>query len=130
MDGIRAAFGSFAVADIEAAREFYGRTLGLVIKEAGPDSGGPFWLTAGDGPAVFVYSKADHEPAGFTVLNLAVEDIELAVDQLSARGIAMQHLDGIPQDKRGIYRGEGHSIAWFADPAGNGLSVANLGAMP
>jgi predicted enzyme related to lactoylglutathione lyase len=130
MDRIKAAFGSFAVDDIETARRFYGRTLGLVIKQAGPESGGPFWLTAGDGPAVFVYPKPDHEPAGFTVLNLAVEDIELAIDQLSARGITMQHLDGIAQDKRGIYRGEGHSIAWFTDPAGNSLSVANLSAMP
>jgi catechol 2,3-dioxygenase-like lactoylglutathione lyase family enzyme len=130
MDRIKAAFGSFAVDDIEAAREFYGHTLGLVVKGAGPGSGGPFWLTAGDGPAVFVYPKPDHEPAGFTVMHLAVEDIELAIDQLGARGIAMQQLEGVPQDERGIFRGEGHSIAWFTDPAGNSLSVATLSTMP
>ena len=26
--------------------------------------------------------------------------------------------------------GEGHSMAWFTDPAGNGLSVVKLAAMP
>ena len=95
-----------------------------------PGSDGPFWLAAGDGQAVFVNPKPDHQPAGFTVLNLAVEDIELAIDQLNARGVAMQHLDGVPQDRRGIYRGEGHSVAWFTDLAGNSLSVATLSTMP
>jgi predicted enzyme related to lactoylglutathione lyase len=129
MNPITAAFGSFAVNDGKAAREFYGRTLGLAITDAGPSGEGPFWLTAGDGPGAFVYPKPDHEPAGFTVLNLKVGDLEGAVDELSSRGIVMQRLDGIPQDERGIYHGEGHSMAWFTDPAGNNLSVVKLDAM-
>ena len=76
MDDVTAAFGSFAVNDGKAAREFYGRTLGLAITDAGPGGEGPFWLTAGDGPGAFVYPKPDHEPAGFTVLNLKVGDLE------------------------------------------------------
>lgn len=120
------AFGSFAVDDIEVAREFYGRTLGLAVTEAAPGDSSPLWIQGGDGPAVFVYPKPEHEPAGFTVLNLAVEDLERAVDELADRGIVMQQLDGIPQDKRGIYHGEGHSMAWFTDPAGNSLSVVKL----
>jgi hypothetical protein len=27
---------------------------------------------------------------------------------------------------RGIYHGEGHSMAWFTDPAGNSLAVVQL----
>ena len=130
MDHVSAAFGSFAVDDIEAAREFYGRTLGLAVTEAAPGGSSPLWIQAGDGPAVFVYSKPEHEPARFTVLNLAVEDLERAVDELADRGIVMQQLDGIPQDKRGIYHGEGHSMAWFTDPAGNSLSVVKLARTP
>ena len=30
-------------------------------------------------------------------------------------------------DDKGIYRGEGHSIAWFTDPAANVLSVIQEG---
>ena len=130
MDHVTAAFGSFAVDDIEVAREFYGGTLGLAVTEAAPGGSSPLWIQAGGGPAVFVYAKPEHEPASFTVLNLAVEDLERAVDELAARGIVMQHLDGIPQDKRGIYHGEGHSMAWFADPAGNSISVVKLATTP
>ena len=126
MDHVTAAFGSFAVDDIQLAREFYGRTLGLAVTEAAPGGSSPLWIRAGDGPAVFVYPKQDHEPAGFTVLNLAVEDLEGAVDELADRGIVMQQIDGIPQDRRGIYHGEGHSMAWFTDPAGNSVSVVKL----
>ena len=130
MDHVTAAFGSFAVDDIDAAREFYGRTLGLGVTEAAPGGSSPIWIRAGDGPAVFVYPKPEHEPGGFTVLNLAVEDLERAVDDLSDRGIVIQRLEGVPQDKRGIYHGEGHSMAWFTDPAGNSVSVVKLATMP
>ena len=130
MEHVTAAFGSFAVDDIEVAREFYGRTLGLAVTEAAGGGSSPLWIRAGDGPAVSVYPKPEHEPAGFTVLNLAVEDLERAVDELADRGIVMQQLDGIPQDKRGIYHGEGHSMAWFTDPAGNSLSVVKLATTP
>ena len=130
MNHVTAAFGSFAVDDIEIAGEFYGRTLGLAVTKAAPGGSSPLWIQAGDGLAVFVYPKPGHEPAGFTVLNLAVEDLERAVDELADRGIVMQQLDGIPQDKRGIYHGEGHSMAWFTDPAGNSLSVVKLATTP
>jgi predicted enzyme related to lactoylglutathione lyase len=130
MDQVTGAFGSFAVDDIAVARDFYGRTLGLAVTEAAPGGSSPIWIQAGDGPAVFVYPKPQHEPAGFTVLNLAVEDLERAVDELAGRGIVMQQLDGIPQDERGIYHGEGHSMAWFTDPAGNSLSVVKLTMTP
>jgi len=130
MDHVTAAFGSFAVDDIGVAREFYGRTLGLAVTDAAPGGSSPFWIQAGDGPKVFVYLKPEHEPAGFTVLNLAVEDLERAVDDLVDRGIVMQQLDGLPQDERGIFHGEGHSMAWFTDPTGNSLSVVKLATTP
>jgi predicted enzyme related to lactoylglutathione lyase len=130
MEHVTGAFGSFAVDDIGVAREFYGRTLGLNVTDVAPGGSGPLWIHAGDGPAVFVYPKPEHEPAGFTVLNLTVEDLERAVDELADRGIVMQQLDGVPQDERGIYHGEGHSMAWFTDPAGNSLSVAKLATTP
>ena len=56
-------------------------------------------------------------------LNFPVNDIEDAVDQLSARGVRFERYDGFEQDERGINRGGGPYIAWFKDPAGNLLSV-------
>jgi hypothetical protein len=45
------------------------------------------------------------------------------VDGLTARGVRIQRYEGFETDDKGIYRGQGHSIAWFTDPAGNGLAV-------
>jgi predicted enzyme related to lactoylglutathione lyase len=123
---ITKAFSSFAVDDLAAAKEFYGKTLGLDVSSGLPDGAGPLWLGVGDERGVLVYPKRDHVPASFTVLNLSVPDIAAAVDELAARGIAFQRYPEYVQDERGIYHGEGHSIAWFSDPAGNGLCVVQM----
>jgi catechol 2,3-dioxygenase-like lactoylglutathione lyase family enzyme len=112
-------FGSFAVDDLAAARKFYGETLGLRMSE----EGGPLVLHLADDQRILVYPKPDHTPASFTILNFPVDDIDQAVDELTARGVPIQRYEGFQTDARGIYRGQGHSIAWFTDPAGNVLSV-------
>lgn len=122
------AFSSFAVDDLAAAKEFYGTTLGLRVSSALPNGAGPLWLRVADERGVLVYPKSNHLPASFTVLNLSVDNIEQAVDELTARGIAFQRLPEYEQDERAIYHGEGHSIAWFTDPAGNGLCVVQMHA--
>jgi hypothetical protein len=81
------------------------------------------WLTLAGGQEILLYLKADHAPATYTVLNLSVEDVERAVDELVARGVQMIRFEGYEADDRGIHRARVHSIAWFADPAGNLLSV-------
>ena len=113
------AFSGFAVPDIDAAREFYGGTLGLDVSE---EHGLLTLKLAGDRPTL-IYPKADHEPANYTILNFPVEDIDQAVEELSGRGVAFERYDGFDQDERGIFRGGGPLIAWFKDPAGNVLSV-------
>ena len=59
----------------------------------------------------------------FTVLNFPVDDIDQAVDELSARGVPTLRYEGFATDDKGIYRSQGRLIAWFTDPAGNVLSV-------
>jgi catechol 2,3-dioxygenase-like lactoylglutathione lyase family enzyme len=116
------AFSGFAVDDIGKAREFYGETLGLKTSE------GNDLLTlhiAGDRDTL-IYPKADHAPADYTILNFPVDDIEKAVDELTARGVSFERYEGFEQDEKGIFRGEGPLIAWFKDPAGNVLSVIQL----
>lgn len=114
-------FGSFSVDDIESARRFYHETLDLEVEQISDD--GPLFLHGPDGSATLVYLKSDHQPATFTVLNLSVEDIETAVEELTSRGIEFQRYPGIEANEQGIHRSNGHSIAWFNDPAGNGLSL-------
>jgi len=120
------AFSGFSANDIEAAKRFYGETLGLSVSE---EMGG-LGLHLGGGGEVFVYPKDDHAPASFTVLNFPVEDIDAAVDGLTKAGVRFEHYSGeIETDEKGIARsrGEGPNIAWFKDPAGNILSVLEEG---
>lgn len=119
------AFSSFSVNDIEKAREFYAETLGLDVSDR---SEGALGLHIAGGGSVFLYPKADHEAASFTVLNFPVDNIDHAVDELKTRGIAFESYGGdIQTDEKGIFRGgnqgKGPNIAWFKDPAGNILSV-------
>ena len=115
------AFSGFAVDDLEAAAAFYSEKLGLEVSE---DNGMLTLHIAGDRPTL-VYPKPNHVPAGFTILNFPVADIEAAVDELTARGVAFERYAGTPMetDEKGIFRGGGPLIAWFTDPAGNVLSV-------
>jgi len=121
-------FGSFSVDDLAAARTFYGETLGLEVSEG---MWGNLDIRLGNGSRLFAYTKPNHEPASFTILNFAVDDIEKAVDELNARGVATKIYgddelpDMPPNDAKGIMHGEDGQpeIAWFKDPAGNVLAL-------
>jgi catechol 2,3-dioxygenase-like lactoylglutathione lyase family enzyme len=113
------AFNSFAVPDLEKARAFYAETLGL---KTSVENGLLTLHLAGD-RATLVYPKPDHTPATYTILNFPVDDVDAAVDALSARGVRFERYEGFNQDAKGIARGDGPDIAWFKDPAGNILSV-------
>lgn len=114
------AFSGCSVDDIDAAKSFYGGTLGLRVTENPAGLG----LELATGGTVFLYPKDDHEPATFTVLNFPVDDIDAAVDALTGHGVVMERYDGFDQDERGIAApAPGPRIAWFKDPAGNILSV-------
>lgn len=121
MFGMSQMFASHSVDDINLARQFYG-DLGLQVTSAS-DEHGPLWLHFAGDQEVLLYPKAEHAPATYTVLNLSVEDVERAVDELVGRGVQMIRFEGYEADDRGIHRSRGRSIAWFADPAGNLLSV-------
>ncbi len=113
------AFSGFAVDDVDRAREFYGDTLGLKTSE---QHGLLFLHIAGDRDTL-AYPKPDHVPADYTILNFPVDDIDAAVDELTARGVKFERYDAMEQDEKGIMREGGPYIAWFRDPAGNVLSV-------
>ena len=115
------AFSGFAVPYMEKAKEFYGKTLGLKVS----GDRGMLTLHIAGGNNVLIYPKPNHVPATFTILNFPVNDVDQAVDKLSKRGVQFEHYDkpDLKTDKKGIMRGNGPTIAWFKDPAGNILSV-------
>jgi catechol 2,3-dioxygenase-like lactoylglutathione lyase family enzyme len=116
------AFSGFSVDDIAKAREFYGRLLGLDVQD---EPMGLLGLHLASGNTVLIYPKPNHSPATFTVLNFPVENVERAVDELTMQGVRFEIYDEprLKTDAKGIMRGNGPTIAWFKDPAGNILSV-------
>jgi catechol 2,3-dioxygenase-like lactoylglutathione lyase family enzyme len=121
------AFGGASVDDQKKAKEFYAETLGLELTDE--TMGLSFKLPGGG--QLFIYPKADHQPATYTMLNFVVSDIDAAVEELKGKGVKFEHYDDpqspIKTDEKGIARGlkanMGPDIAWFKDPAGNILAV-------
>lgn len=111
------AFSGFSVDDVGKAKAFYGEMLGIRVSQAN----GMLTLHLAGDRHTLVYPKADHTPASFTILNFPVDDIEKAVDELTARGVEFEKYDWV--EAKGINRQGGPLIAWFKDPAGNTLSV-------
>ncbi len=119
---VEGAFAGFSVDDIAAAERFYADVLGL---DARIGEMGILEIRLPGGGHVIAYPKPNHEPAGFTVLNLMVADIDRAVTELNEAGVVTKIYSDpdFGTDERGISRFSGPEIAWFRDPAGNVLSV-------
>ena len=117
-----------AVSDMEAAVEFYEGHLGL-DKSTGPEANRAY--ECGEGSMLHVYLSPDH--AGKSTATLAswyVEDIESLVDELASKGVVFERYDEAPifTDVKGIATFDGGAkVAYFKDPDGNTLSVAQAG---
>ena len=103
------AFSGFSAGDIQTAKKFYSETLGLDVSE----SHGLLTLRLAGGNNILIYPKSNHVPATFTVLNFPVGGVRFEIYDTPE----------IKTDEKGIMRGNGPTIAWFKDPAGNILSV-------
>jgi predicted enzyme related to lactoylglutathione lyase len=118
------AFSSYSVPDVASVKDFYANTLGLQVEEFQEQEMDMLQLNLATGGKVMIYPKGEgHQAANFTVLNFPVADVDAAVDELTAKGVQLEIYDGMGQDEKGIARGNGPSIAWFKDPAGNVISV-------
>ena len=115
------AFSSFSISDLDKSRSFYKETLGLEIAEPM----GQLSLQISGGIPVFLYSKPNHVPATFTVLNFPVDHMEETMEELRKRGVKFEIYkeEGFETDENGMMSGDGMKIAWFKDPSGNILSI-------
>jgi catechol 2,3-dioxygenase-like lactoylglutathione lyase family enzyme len=117
-----------AVSDMDRAVEFYEGKLGLT-EWTGPGDNRAY--ECAEGTVLHVYLSPDH--AGGATATLAswyVEDIESLVDVLTSRSVVFEKYDGPPivTDERGIATFEGGAkVAYFKDPDGNTLSLAQVG---
>ena len=110
-----------ATADPARSRAFYEDTLGLAFVA---DEG--FALVFDLAGTMLRIARVERlEPRPFTVLGWRVDDVEAAVRTLLARGVAFELYSGLDQDDLRIWTSpSGTRIAWFTDPDGNVLSIA------
>jgi catechol 2,3-dioxygenase-like lactoylglutathione lyase family enzyme len=114
-----------AVSDMDRAREFYEGKLGLSV---GIDSGDNVQYRCAEGTVFHVYLSPEH--AGKSTATLAswgVDDVERVVDELASNGVTFERYDegSIITDEKGIATFEGGAkVAYFRDPDGNTLSIA------
>ena len=109
--------------DVNRARRFYEDKIGLKPKK---DMGDGVSYELGKNTAVFLYDAGKN--AGTNRASQAfwkVDDVEKEVDELTAKGVRFERYGAGPleTDAKGISRGNGPTIAWFKDPAGNFLAV-------
>jgi catechol 2,3-dioxygenase-like lactoylglutathione lyase family enzyme len=108
--------------DAGRARAFYRDTLGLSL--VSEDS---FALAFDvNGIMLRVTNVAEVIPAPYTVLGWQVADIVASVSGLQQAGVIFERYN-LPQDELGIWQAPGGAkVAWFKDPDGNVLSLAQL----
>jgi len=114
-----------AVSDMGRAREFYEGRLGLSVSI---DSGDNVQYRCAEGSVMHVYLSPEH--AGNSTATLAswgVDDVESVVDELTEKGVAFERYEegSIVTGEKGIATFEGGAkVAYFRDPDGNTLSIA------
>ena len=109
--------------DLDRARAFYERTLGLTVTERSDFA----CVLDAHGTMLRVTAVPKVSPASYTVLGWRVTDISRTVHDLAARGVEFRRYDGMDQDADGIWTTPGgDQVAWFADPDGNVLSLTQF----
>lgn len=109
--------------DLSLARRFYTDLLGLrIVAES------PFALEIdASGTMLRVTKVAEVKPAPYTALGWRVPDIVKTMKGLMTNGIIFQRYSAVEQDDLGIWTSPvGARVAWFKDPEGNVLSVAEF----
>ena len=125
MLGSRDVVAFVATRDPDRARAFYEGALGLRLV-----ADEPFALVLdANGTTLRVQKVPELAPARHTALGWLVPDVAAAVRRLSERGVVFERYPGLAQDDLGICAFAGGArVAWFRDPDGNVLSLAEGGA--
>jgi catechol 2,3-dioxygenase-like lactoylglutathione lyase family enzyme len=109
------------VIDMERARRFYERQLGLKAGALKPD--GKFVYTCG-GTEIALFPRPGGTKAEHTALSFRVGDIRAAIRELEGRGVKFADYDlpGLKTVEHVCVLGA-EKAAWFQDPEGNILCL-------
>ncbi|MGH8177204.1 MAG: VOC family protein [Steroidobacter sp.] len=115
---------NLAVKNLATARKFYEDTLGL--KQIGAEGDELIVFRSGDS-AINVYRSEYAGTNQATAVTWTVgDDVEGVVRELKAKGVKFEHYDMPGMTLKGDVHVDGEmQVAWFKDPDGNILNVAN-----
>ncbi|HME11561.1 MAG TPA: VOC family protein [Candidatus Acidoferrum sp.] len=110
-----------AVIDYDKSRAFYEGLLGLKFLSLDNFA----MVMESSGTKIRMAKVPNLQPAQFTVLGWEVTNIEKMVEDLQSRGVQFDRYAFMPQDGPPIWTAPGgDKVAWFKDPSGNVLSLA------
>ena len=115
---------NLAVKDLSVARRFYEGTLGLT--QVGSEGDELVVYRAGK-TTLNVYTSKEAGTNKATAVTWAVGDrVEDVVRELKAKGVTFEHYDmpGMTREED-VHIGGDMKVAWFKDPDGNILNLAN-----
>jgi catechol 2,3-dioxygenase-like lactoylglutathione lyase family enzyme len=116
---------TIAVTDMNRAKAFYEGKLGLSGGDDQADGGHTY--PCGDSTRIHVYPSPDNAgKSGATLAGWLVDDVEGTVDELTANGVTFERYgEPFNTNDKGIATLGDVAIAWFKDPDGNTLAIAN-----
>jgi len=107
--------------DAARARAFYSDTLGLTLVSEDQYA----LVFDANGTMLRVAIVAELRPHPFTILGWNVADMSAAVSAMNAVGVSFEKYAFLPPDSDGVMTfPNGDKVAWFKDPDGNTLSIA------
>ena len=118
------AIATIAVKDLNAAKKFYGGTLGF--KESGTNEPGVLAYRSGSSFFLVYQSSYAGTNKATAVTWLLGKDFDEVVKALKAKGVVFEHYDLPGLTRTGdVHVGGKHKAAWFKDPDGNILAINN-----
>jgi catechol 2,3-dioxygenase-like lactoylglutathione lyase family enzyme len=114
------------VSDMARAKEFYEGQLGLSGGTERGDGGVSYDCDAGTRLHVFP-SPENAGKSGGTLAAFQTDDVDGLVDELASSGVSFEQYDTgeIKTNEKGIAELGDVKGAWFKDPDGNTLAIAN-----
>ncbi|MGI8631957.1 MAG: VOC family protein [Solirubrobacterales bacterium] len=92
-----------AVSDMRVATTFYEQTLGLTPADAGGMDDHVRGYECAGGSQLQVYVSEHAGTGSATTASWSIDDYDAVIDELLAKGVTFDHVDGIEADERGVH---------------------------